>query len=118
EMFTFSTCFIPRDASYTVLPRNADGSYGPLALPFTFDLYGSSYTQVWINTNGNLTFTGSYSAYSASGFPFNMPMVAPFWADVDTRLGGQIYFKLNSTNLIVTWDGVGYYSGQTDKLNT
>jgi hypothetical protein len=45
-----SACFIPIDASYTALPRNDDGSFGPIALPFTFDLYGSSYNQVWINT--------------------------------------------------------------------
>ncbi|MFK7784874.1 MAG: nidogen-like domain-containing protein, partial [Crocinitomicaceae bacterium] len=114
-----SACFIPIDASYTVLPRNDDGSFGPIALPFTFDLYGSSYTQVWINTNGNLTFTGPLATFSASGFPFGTPMVAPFWGDVDTRntQGGQIHYKLSATNLIVTWDNVGYYNQQVDKLN-
>ena len=46
-------------------------------------------------------------------------MVAPFWGDVDTRnqSGGQIHYKLSATNLIVTWDNVGYYSQQVDKLN-
>jgi len=114
-----SNCFIPLDASYTAIPRNDDGSFGPIALPFTFDLYGASYTQVWINTNGNLTFTGPYATYSASGFPFNVPMVAPFWGDVDTRntAGGEIYYKLSATNLIVTWDNVGYYNQEVDKLN-
>ncbi|NVK64826.1 MAG: hypothetical protein HWE22_09575, partial [Flavobacteriales bacterium] len=114
-----SACFIPLDNSYTSIPRNDDGSFGPIALPFTFDLYGSSYNQVWINTNGNLTFNGPYSVYSASGFPFSQPMVAPFWGDVDTRnlAGGQIYYKLSATNLIVTWDNVGYYNQQADKLN-
>ncbi|MDG1331402.1 MAG: hypothetical protein P8P74_03685, partial [Crocinitomicaceae bacterium] len=114
-----SACFIPLDASYTALPRNDDGSFGPIALPFTFDLYGASYTQVWINTNGNITFNGPYSAYSASGFPFSLPMVAPFWGDVDTRntAGGQIHYKLSATNLVVTWDHVGYYSNAVDKLN-
>jgi hypothetical protein len=114
-----SACFIPIDVSYIALPRNDDGSFGPIALPFTFDLYGTSYTQCWINTNGNLTFTGPLSSFSASGFPFSIPMVAPFWGDVDTRntQGGQIYYKLSATNLIVTWDNVGYYNQQVDKLN-
>ena len=113
-------CFIPVDASYTAVPRNDDGSYGPITLPFAFNLYGSSYTKVWINTNGNLTFTGAYSDYSATGFPFGVPMVAPFWGDVDTNnpVGGQIYFKLSATNLIVTWNNVGYYYLRTDKTNT
>ena len=113
-------CFIPSDASYTALPRNDDGSFGPIALPFTFRLYGSSYTQVWINTNGNLTFQGPYSSFSSSGFPSGVPMVAPFWSDVDTRslASGQIRYKLSPTNLIVTWENVGYYANMADKLNT
>jgi hypothetical protein len=114
------TCFIPRDNTYTAIPRNDDGSFGPIALPFTFNLYGSSYTQVWINTNGNLTFTGPYDEYNAAGFPFGLPMVAPFWADVDTRNvnSGAIYYKVSATNLIVTWDNVGYFASQADKVNT
>ena len=47
-------------------------------------------------------------------------MVAAFWSDIDTRplVSGTVKYKLNPTNLIVTWPGVGYFSGQTDKLNT
>ncbi len=115
-----SSCFIPVDGSYTAVPRNDDGSYGPISLPFAFNLYGTDYTQVWINTNGNISFTGAVWAYSSTGFPFGTAMVAPFWGDVDTRNtgGGQIYYKMNSTNLIVTWNGVGYYGYRIDKLNT
>lgn len=114
-----STCFIPVDGSYTAIPRNDDGSYGPISLPFTFSLYGSNYNQIWINTNGNITFTGPVSQFSAAGFPFSTPMVAPFWGDVDTRCGGgAIYFKVNPTNVIVTWNGVGYYSCTYNRLNT
>ena len=115
-----SDCFIPVDASYTALPRNDDGSFGPIALPFDFHLYGTVYRQVWINTNGNLTFSAPYNSFSSSGFPSPRPMVAPFWADVDTRnpASGAIYFKLSATNLIVTWDNVGYYGNMADKLNT
>ena len=113
-------CFIPFDDSYTTMHRTDDGSLGPIALPFTFDLYGSSYTQVWINTNGNLTFTGPYSSFTALGFPTELPMVAPFWADVDTRNldSGQIHYKLSATNLIVTWDNVGLYNSRADLRNT
>lgn len=113
-------CFIPADASYTTLPRNDDGSYGPIALPFDFHLYGTVYRKVWINTNGNLTFVQPYSRFSSLGFPAAEPMVAPFWADVDTRnpAGGQIRYKLSDTNLIVTWDHVGFYNSMADKLNT
>ncbi len=115
---TESSCFIPVDGSFTAIPRNDDGSYGPINLPFSFNLYGTNYTRVWINTNGNITFTGPVWTYSPYGFPYGTPMVAPFWGDVDTRSGGMIYYKLTSSHLIVTWNGVGYYYRHTEKLNT
>ncbi len=104
---TANSSYIPVDASYTAVPRNDDGSYGPVNLPFQFNLYGTNYSSLYINTNGNITFTGAFPTYSASGFPFSMPMVAPFWSDVDTQLGGQIYYKVTATEIIVTWNGVG-----------
>jgi hypothetical protein len=112
-------CFIPRDNSYTAVPRNDDGSLGPINLPFAFNLYGVSYSKVWINTNGNLTFTGAFGEYTASGFPTGTPMVAGYWADVDTRStsSGNIAYKVNPTNLIVTWERVAYFGG-VNLLNT
>lgn len=52
-------------------------------------------------------------------------MIAPFWADVDTRgvTGGppfsdNVYVASpNPNTTVVTWDQVGYYSGHTDKIN-
>ena|SRR6478735_93462 len=115
-----NNCFIPMDESYISLPRNDDGSFGPIDLPFTFDLYGEQYNQVYINTNGNLTFTDAYGGFVAAGFPISTPMVAAFWTDVDTRNleSGAVYYQLSATHLIVTWDGVGYYNSHADKLNT
>ncbi len=115
-----TNCVLPLDTSYIAVPRNDDGSFGPIQLPFGFELYDSTYNQVWINTNGNLTFTDAYYEYVAAGFPISMPMVAGFWADIDTRnlTGGQIYYKLTSSHLIVTWDRVGYYNQRVDRLNT
>ena len=48
-------------------------------------------------------------------------MIAPFWADVDTRSltgGGFVWYKLTPTALIVKWDSVGYYDEHSDLLNT
>src|SRR5690606_31117979 len=60
---------------------------------------------------------------SSSAFPMSGPtLVAPFWADVDLRGGGVnnniVQFKVTPTALYVNWTRVGYYSMQTDKLNT
>lgn len=113
-----TSCIIPRDATWSRLAGNDDGSTGQINLPFTFDLYGSSYNKVWVNNNGNVTFTGPYSAYSASGFPFSMPMVAAFWGDVDTRTCGGVYYKVFPTRMVITYENVGYYSTQCGLTNT
>lgn len=112
-------CYFGPDASYTNFPGNDDGSIGPIALPFTFNLYCTSYTSCFINNNGNLTFGGGTGAFSAAGFPFTgLPMVAAFWADVDTRAGNTVQYKVEAHRLIVTWPSVGYFSVQTNLLNT
>jgi hypothetical protein len=101
--------------------RNDDDFTNVINLPFTFDLFGTPQTQVFINNNGNVSFGGGFSAFTSTGFPVaGFPMIAPFWADVDTRgsLSGVVWFRLEAHKLVVTWDHVGYYNIQTDKLNT
>ena len=111
------------------LPANDDGSTGILGLGFTINFYGNSYSglygNVYGNNNGNVTFTGPLSTYT----PFSLlstatPIIAPFFADVDTSgsgsglmqygrgtIGGRSVFGVN-------WINVGYYSSRTDKLNS
>ncbi len=108
------------------LSRNDDGSTGVLPLGFTIELYGNNYTSFYLNNNGNITFEGPVSIYSAEGFPQNTsrPMIAPFWADVDTRGGGsaEVHVARGTSSrgnpfVQIDWPGVGYYSYSTDKLN-
>jgi hypothetical protein len=116
-------CFEPLDqTTYTPVPRNDDGSLGPINLGFQFFLFGTPYTQVYVNTNGNITFNSSLNQFSASGFPNSIPMVAPFWADEDTRTPstgnqGRIWYRLYNDRRVVTWDSVGYFSNHTDLRN-
>jgi gliding motility-associated-like protein len=106
-------CWIEPDDTYSLaLAANDDGSSTLINLPFSFNLYGESYTTLYINNNGNVSFQTSYTTFSASGFPSTQfKMVAPFWADVDTRFGqGQVQYKLTPNALYVNWVSVGYYS--------
>lgn len=125
------SCLIPLDTTFSIVPfsaslgppefRNDDGFSNQIALPFTFNFFGTNYDSLYINNNGNISFTTPYAIFTANPFPdstFNM--IAPFWADVDTRnnLSGLVYYKITPTHMIVKWDSVGYYSQHTDKLNT
>ena len=75
----------------------------------------------FINNNGNLSFGGGFSTYTSTGFPVaGFPMVAPIWADVDSRntLSGVVHYRLDARKLVVIWDHVGYYGAHADLLNT
>ena len=51
-------CYIAPDATYTLaMQPNDDGSTGLIPIPFTFNLYGQAYNSIYINNNGNITFT-------------------------------------------------------------
>jgi hypothetical protein len=114
-------CYIEPDASYTLamLP-NDDGSSALINLPFAFNLYGQTYTSIYINNNGNITFNNALGSYLPTSFPITgNAIVAPFWADVDTENGnGQVLYKVTPTAVYVNWVSVGYYNNQGDKLNT
>ncbi len=135
-----TTLCAPLDATYSVVSFSADGPQGngpasaadpcqrndddfvgPIPLGFAFDFYGTLFTEVFINNNGNVSFGAGFSTFTSSGFPVNaFPMIAPFWGDVDTRAAasGVVYFKAQPGRFTVIWDHVGYYNIQSDKLNT
>ncbi|MDY0218577.1 MAG: PKD domain-containing protein [Candidatus Cloacimonas acidaminovorans] len=111
---------IPLDDSFQLAMEGNDDYYtSVIQLPFAFDFYGTTYTEFYINNNGNVSFGNPYSTYTSYEFPVNeFPMLAPFWADVDTRSGGQVFYKMESNRVTVIWNAVGYFSNHTDKLNT
>jgi hypothetical protein len=123
-------CLVPLDTTFSVVPfqnasapnyRTDDNSSPLISLPFSFCLFGQTVDSVYINNNGNISFSAPYFNYNAIGFPSTYYiMIAPFWADVDTRndTSGVVYYKLTSSALIVHWDHVGYFDRQVDKLNT
>jgi hypothetical protein len=114
-------CYIEPDSSYILaMQPNDDGSTGLIPIPFNFNLYGQTFNSIYINNNGNITFNGPLSTFSATAFPSTgNAIVAPFWADVDTRNGnGQVVYKITPTAVYINWEDVGYYNMMGDKLNT
>jgi gliding motility-associated-like protein len=120
EKVDCAEAYIPIDGTYTAVPRNDDGSLFLSSMGFTFSFCGTSYTSCYINTNGNISFGQAVAQFSPNGFPYNVPMVAPFWADVDTRntACGQAWYKLFGNYMIVSWQDVGWYNMNCSPLNT
>lgn len=108
--------------------RNDDGSSGNIALGFDFCFYQENKNNLWINNNGNLTFGGPLSSFTSTGFPIApVGMVAPFWADVDTRNATDADTNLvwhrtfgapGNQVFVVTWDSVGWFANQNGERNT
>src|SRR5437667_3927958 len=93
-----------------------------LNLPFSINFYGHTYGSLYLNNNGNLTFGQPFSEYTP--VPLNstaIPIIAPFFADVDTRVGNTVTFGNGTidghTAFGVNWPGVGCYSEITSVLN-
>ena len=92
-----------------------------------------------------ISFTAPVPTFTPEPFPIaNRFLIAPFWADVDTRGTGEIYFKETTNDtllilarsvirhathqvaglsrfrprwlLIATWYQVGYFSSHTDQV--
>lgn len=55
-----------------VLPRNDDGSTGLVGVGFDLDFFGVNANQLYVNNNGNVTFTGPLSTFT----PFGLDNVA------------------------------------------
>jgi uncharacterized protein (TIGR03437 family) len=79
-------------------------------LPFTFRFYGVAYTQVFLNSDGNLTFTAAESASSIrsvgrmAGGP---PRIAPLFDDLDpSQPGGSVRFFADASHVVFSWVGV------------
>jgi pimeloyl-ACP methyl ester carboxylesterase len=106
-------------------PANNDDSTGAVDLGFPVNFFGTTYSSVYINNDGTI----SFDSFPEQWDPFSMgdvenPIIAPFWADVDTRGPGSGIVKYGVGTVDgkkafgVTWSNVGYYFFRADKLNT
>jgi nidogen-like/carboxypeptidase family protein/HYR domain-containing protein len=115
------------DCQAVELPANDDGSTAAVDLPFPVNFFGTTYTFLYVNNNGNVTFNAPQSTYT----PFTIdagtpPMIAPLFADVDTRGDGSapVSYGFGTTTyqghtaFCVNWINVGYFASHYDKLDS
>ncbi len=104
-----------------------DGSTSAVPLLFTVNFLGLPFSTVFVNNNGNITFDAPLSTFTPMDLTSTQrQIIAPFWADVDTRgfvsLGNIVTYGTDLVNgrtaFGVTWTTVGYFNSHTDKRNT
>ena len=98
---------------------NLDDGFTTVSLTSVFgaggiNINGTTYTQMFVGTNGLITFGSGVSTYTpASLTSLGQPVIAPFWTDINIGSGGAIYWDFDTVNnrIIITWDDVAPYSG-------
>jgi hypothetical protein len=91
------------------------------AFPPGLYFFGRSFREFFVNANGNITFAAPLASPNAVAYPVaGQPMIAPWWADVDTTRGGQpsdnaICYHIEPNRLVVTWHDVQRH-GASDGL--
>lgn len=105
----------------TVLPANDDGSTGLVNLGFSANINSTNYSQTYVNNNGNITFDNPLGTFTPSAINTGAfgPIIAPFFADVDTRAPGSSTVTYGSATLLgrnvfgVNYINVGVFSHQS-----
>jgi hypothetical protein len=85
----------------TPIALGDDDSLGPIALGFDFPFYENFYNEVFICSNGMLTFgDGSDKRVNTSLPAVTEPnnMIAMWWDDLDPPEGGNVYHHYDATN--------------------
>lgn len=136
----------PRGYGTDCLSPNDDGSSSSIdlraAFPQGLRFFSDTHTSAFVNTNGNITFSGAEPVFTPQAFPVaSRPMIAAYWGDVDLRpiVDGDCrgiaeasassgsgacqnpttngaWWHLEPGKMTITWDRVGYYRCQLDKL--
>ena len=105
-----------------VLPHNDDDSTGLVPIGFPINFFGHTYTQLYVNNNGNLTFDQPLPDFTP--FPLastQRVIIAPFFADVDTTVGNELTYGTGTVGghaaFGATWPGVGCFAANASVLD-
>ncbi|CAC5373566.1 Sushi, nidogen and EGF-like domain-containing protein 1,Alpha-tectorin [Mytilus coruscus] len=99
EFFSFG-----QNENDTMLHPNDDGSSPVQNISVVFEFFSEHRKQLFVNTNGLISFFKAVSTYTSEEFPKigKRIVLAPFWADIDTRGCGStcgIWYR-ESTELV------------------
>ena len=92
-----------------------DGYTNAIPIGFDFKFYGTNYSNIYLSTNGFLSFTALTSSYftngtiPASDAPNNI--IAPFWDDLDGRTQGTVHYLSEPDKFTIQYTNWQKYSG-------
>ncbi len=92
-----------------------DDSSTEVMLDFAFPFQGQSYSSVFVNSNGNLTFGTGDTDFSESIAELlnGSPRIAPLWDDLSPNAGGLVIADSNANAATITFQGVPEFFATT-----
>ncbi|GHE27793.1 S8 family serine peptidase [Streptomyces vinaceus] len=117
----------PYAAGDRQLALTGDNTTERVDLPFPVPLYGKTYGQAWIGTNGTVSFGGNNTGDINGDLPSTAtPNAAlyPFWDDLVVGAAGSgsgVFTGVTGTaphrTYVIEWREVSHWSAQTDKFS-
>ncbi|MEV4478789.1 S8 family serine peptidase [Micromonospora coxensis] len=106
-----------------LMPLTGDDKTVPVTLPFRVPLYGKSYRQAWVSTNGALGFGTASSSRANTDLPNTAdPDLAlfPLWDDLYVEADSGVYTavvgaKPNRT-FVVEWRNVSFFASRSSRV--
>ncbi|KAG1942039.1 sushi, nidogen and EGF-like domain-containing protein [Pimephales promelas] len=95
------TRFLALENEQILNPFAGNGSSGAIFLQQPFKYFGYTYSQIFVNNNGHLTFTEPLPAYNSS-LDSGRDIIAPLWTRLDNRRGGTISYKEDTSSPVLT----------------
>ncbi|XP_012680054.3 alpha-tectorin-like, partial [Clupea harengus] len=122
--------------------HRVDDGWTTASISRPFNYFGYTSTQIYVNSNGFLTFDSGWARYSPYRFPgAGRNIVSPFWTDLDNRFSGTISYREHTSGgvlqqastdinqyfpgigfsaswvFVATWDRVEYYSSSGTEIS-
>lgn len=102
----------------------SDDGVATLALPFSFQFYGTTYTSLCVSVNGLISFGGCNPSFNNVDLTIaaptgDLPTIAPFWVDLTFNKSGAdaLYYQTAGTapnrQFIVQWNNAYAQSGSS-----
>jgi hypothetical protein len=96
----------------------ADDDSVRIALQFEFPFFGQDYQELWVNSDGNVTFNGpdfDTTERNAARVLTGGPRICPLFSDLDpTRVGASVRVLSAIDRLVVSWLSVPPYTPAGD----
>ncbi|XP_078419579.1 sushi, nidogen and EGF-like domain-containing protein 1 [Cetorhinus maximus] len=106
----------------TVNAKVDDGGSGLVEISLRFPFFGERHSGLYVNNNGIISFLKEVSQFTPVAFPISNDrrVVAAFWADVDNRRAGDVFYRETKDPAILqsTTDDIRRYFPELEEFST